>query len=483
MAEEVVLRFNDVTFEYIHKKPLLDEAHFVLHKGSKITLMGQNGVGKSTLFSLIKNLQKPTKGNIFIAEGAKVASADQVMARENLELSIKDYFAKAFVNVPGDLERKIKSILEIVNLSIPLEKKVGDFSGGQQARLLLAFALIQNPDILLLDEPTNNLDQEGIDHLIQFLVMYEKTVLVISHDADFLNCFTEGVLYLDAFTHKIETYVGDYYTVVEEISKRIEREKMKNAQLEKQILDRKEKMNFFANKGGKMRKLARKLKEEAREMEEKKVDVRREDKVIRRFQIPYQDFLGDLVVINSVKVIKNHQPVVKKIDLRLRKKQHLLVSGPNGIGKSTFLRNLVKKNSEEAKIITGVKVGYYSQDFSNLDLEQTVFECLNQVLQKGFGEQELRSVAAGFLLTGELMPRKIETLSEGQKGLLSFARLVLLQPGVLILDEPTNHINFRHLPIIAEAVNDYQGALIIVSHMTDFISQIRIDQELKLDEL
>lgn len=483
MAEEVVLRFNDVSFEYSHKKLLLDETHFVLHKGSKLTLMGQNGAGKSTLFSLIKGEQKPLKGNIFIAEGATVASANQTITREELNLGVKEYFAKAFVNVPGDLERKIKSILEVVNLSISLEKKIGDFSGGQQARLLLAFALIQNPDILLLDEPTNNLDQAGIDHLIQFLVMYEKTVLVISHDADFLNCFTEGVLYLDAFTHKIETYAGDYYTVVEEISKRIEREQMKNAQLEKQILDRKEKVNFFANKGGKMRKLARKLKEEAQEMEENKVDVRREDKAIRKFTIPFQDVLGDLVVIKTVKVIQNHQPIKKTVNLPLRKRAHLLVSGPNGIGKSTLLRTLVKEGAEGAEITEGVRVGYYSQDFSNLDFDQTVFDCLAQVLQKGFGEQELRSTAAGFLITGELMGRKIEALSEGQKGLLSFARLVLWQPGILILDEPTNHINFRHIPIIAQAVNEYQGALIMVSHMPDFVSQIRIDRELKLDEL
>lgn len=483
MAEEVVLRFNDVSFEYIHKKLLLNEVHFVAHKGTKLTLMGQNGAGKSTLFSLIKGEQKPLKGNVFIAEGATVASANQTITRDELGLGVKEYFAKAFVNVPGDLERKIKAILEVVNLSIPLDKKIGDFSGGQQARLLLAFALIQNPDILLLDEPTNNLDQAGIDHLIQFLVMYEKTVLVISHDADFLNCFTEGVLYLDAFTHKIETYTGDYYTVVEEISKRIEREQMKNAQLEKQILDRKEKVNFFANKGGKMRKLARKLKEEAQEMEENKVDVRKEDKAIRKFSIPFQDILGDLVVINSVKVIQNHQPIKKGLDLHLRKRNHLLVSGPNGIGKSTLLRTLIKEGPEGAEITKDVRVGYYSQDFSNLDFDQTVFDCLAEVLQKGFGEQELRSVAAGFLITGELMPRKIEALSEGQKGLLSFARLVLLQPGVLILDEPTNHINFRHIPIIAQAVNDYQGALIMVSHMPDFVSQIRIDQELKLDDL
>lgn len=483
MAEEVVLRFNEVSFEYSHKKPVLDEAHFVVHKGAKITLMGQNGAGKSTLFSLIKGQQKPSKGNIFIADGATVAGADQTMSRENLVLSVKEYFARAFVNVPGDLERKIKTALEAVNFSVSLEKKVGDLSGGQQARLLLAFALIQNPDILLLDEPTNNLDQAGIDHLIQFLVMYEKTVLVISHDADFLNCFTEGVLYLDAFTHKIETYIGDYYTVVEEISKRIEREQMRNAQLEKKILDYKEKVNFFANKGGKMRKLARKLKEEAREMEENKVDVRKEDKAIRKFSIPAQNVLGDLVIINKIKVIINHQPVVKETDLRLRKKTHLLVSGPNGIGKSTLLRNLAQAKAEGAEISPEARLGYYSQDFSSLDFNQTVFDCLSEVLQKGFGQQELRSVAAGFLLTGELMGRKIGVLSEGQKGLLSFARLVLWQPGVLILDEPTNHINFRHIPIIARAVNDYQGALVLVSHMPDFVNAVRIDRELKLDEL
>ena len=163
---------------------------------------------------------------------------------------------------------------------------MGDLSGGQQARLLLAYALIQSPDILLLDEPTNNLDQAGIDHLITFLIMYDKTVLVISHDADFLNCFTEGVIYLNNHTHQTEMYVGDYFSVVEEINRRVEKERRENAQLEKQILDRKEKVNFFAHKGGKMRKLAKKLKEETEELEESLVEVRREDRTIRPFEIP-----------------------------------------------------------------------------------------------------------------------------------------------------------------------------------------------------
>jgi len=483
MAEEAVLRFNDVSFEHLHKKPILDEAHFVIHKGAKVTLMGQNGAGKSTLFSLIRGEIKPKEGNIFIADGATIATARQAMAREDLELTVKDYFAKAFVKVPGDLGRKISQALGAVNLNIPTDRAVGLFSGGQQARLLLAFALIQNPDILLLDEPTNNLDQAGIDHLIEFIVIYPKTVIVISHDADFLNCFTEGVIYLDAFTHKIETYAGDYYSVVEEIAKRIEREQRRNAQLEKQIIDRKEKVNFFANKGGKMRKLAQKLKEETQELEENKVDVRREDKTIRAFTIPHQDISGDIVTITRVKIIRDREPMIKEMKLILRKRTHLLVVGPNGVGKSTLLRSLVSGRQDGAKILEGVRVGYYSQDFSNLNFDDTVFESLENSLADGLGEHEMRGVASGFLITGDLMEHKVSDLSEGQKGLLAFARLVLMRPGLLLLDEPTNHINFRHIPIIAEAINAYKGALIMVSHMPDFVSKIRIDEELDLGKM
>ncbi|MFA6171232.1 MAG: ATP-binding cassette domain-containing protein [Patescibacteria group bacterium] len=483
MAEEVILRFDEVAFEYEEKKPILDAASFSVRKSAKITLMGQNGAGKSSMFALIMGELKPKSGRVSVANNATIATARQVMAREDLDLTVEQYFAKAFEIVPGNLASRISKVLEAVNLDVPTDRRVGDLSGGQQARLLLAFALIQNPDILLLDEPTNNLDQEGIDHLITFLIMYDKTVIVISHDADFLNCFTEGVIYLDVFTKKIETYVGDYYSVVEEISKRVEREQRKNAQLKKQIIDRKEKVNFFANKGGKMRKLAKKLKDETAELEEDMVDVRQEDRTIRPFDIPTQEIVGEIVKISAVKIIYNHEPQIKKVDKTLRKKMHLLVTGPNGVGKSTFLRSLVSGKNKEAKILEQVRVGYYSQDFSNLDFNQTVFESLQSVLADGTDTQTMRSVAAGFLITGSLMGHKVSELSEGQKGLLSFARLTLMRPGLLILDEPTNHINFRHLPVIAKAINEYEGALIMVSHMPDFVKEIKFDEVLDLGKV
>ncbi len=484
MAEEVILRFDEVYFEYAHKKPLLDEVSFSVRKSSKITLMGQNGAGKSTIFNLIQGKIKPQKGNVFVTNDATIGASKQVIDIEDLDLTLQEYFSKAFSEVPGNIKGRINKVLEAVNLNIPIERKVREMSGGQQARLLLAYALIQDPDILLLDEPTNNLDQDGIDHLITFLIMYEKTVIVISHDADFLNCFTDGVIYLDVFTHKIESYVGDYFSVVEEISKRIEREQMENARAQKLIQDRKEKVNFFSHKGGKMRKLAKKLKEETEELEENIVDVRREDRTIREFSIPVQDIKTEAATINSVLSFYNHLPLVKETNVIVRKRTRVLVTGPNGIGKSTFLKSLVGATAEGATITEGVRVGYYSQDFSQLDYNQSVFESLKSaILDADITEQEMRSVAAGFLITGNLMENNVSTLSEGQKGLLSFARLVLMRPGLLILDEPTNHINFRHIPVIAKAINEYEGAIIMVSHMPDFVKQIKVDEFLDMGKV
>src|SRR3989338_7307931 len=475
----VVVRFENVAFGYSAEKPLLDEANFSVRENTKLTLMGQNGAGKSTIFKLITGELKPVRGNIHLLPGATIATAKQVMAREHLTETVRDYFAHAFTEAPYNINKRIADALEAVNFSAPLDKTISDFSGGQQARLLLAFALIQEPDILLLDEPTNNLERDGIDHLTAFLIMYEKTVLVIYHDADFLNAFTEGVLHLDVFTGHVEKYDGNYTDVVEEISARVERDRMLNARLLKDIQDRKDKINFFAHKGGKMRKLASKLRDQVADAEDNMVDVKRDDKTIKDFTIPAQPFTDVIVHLTSVKVIKNHEAHEVALDLKLRKGQHLLVSGPNGIGKSTLLRTLFEGVDPGAKITQGVQVGYYRQDFSGLDFEQTAYQSLESVMGVPNNET-LRRAAAQFLLDSDALRTKVGALSEGQKGLLCFARFVLQTPGLLIFDEPTNHINFRHLPVIARALNEYEGAMIVVSHAEEFVGSIRFDQELDL---
>ncbi|MBU6490776.1 ATP-binding cassette domain-containing protein [Patescibacteria group bacterium] len=483
--EESVIRFEKVSFEYGHHKPILDEVDFTLRRGMKMAVMGQNGAGKSTLFALMTGELKPEDGEIHVSHGMRVAIAPQVIPREKMELTVRDFFQSHFDRPVYDIDPKIDAVLEVVNLKGHEklhDRIIKSFSGGQQARLLLASALVQNPDLLLLDEPTNNLDRAGIEHLTAFLVEYPSTCVVISHDADFLNAFTTGVLYLDVFTRKIEQYPGNYHDVQRDILVRIDKENRKNAQLEKKIQENKDKANFFAQKGGKMRLVAKKMRTEVEEMEEAKVDVRKEDRTIRPFIIPAQENLSGVVFsLTAYSVLKGKKPVVKKANISLRKNNHLLLRGPNGIGKSTLLEHIARGTSEGADIAPGIKVGYYRQDFSTLDFEQTVFDALMKAMGQP-DEKRLRSVAAGFLITGDVIHTKIGSLSEGQKGLVAFASLVLLRPGLLILDEPTNHINFRHLPLIAKALDEFAGAMILVSHVSDFVAHIRIDDVLDLEK-
>ena len=483
--EETILRFEKVSFGYAENKFLLNEVDFSIRRGTKTTIMGQNGSGKSTIFKLITKGLLPVGGTINVVDGVSIATSRQVIPRNESDLTVREFFKKCFTEKIYNIDPKIDDILEVVNLKGHVkvhDRIVSSFSGGQQARLLLASALIQNPDLLLLDEPTNNLDKAGIEHLTKFLIDYKKTCIVISHDADFLNSFTYGVLYLDIFTKKIEQYVGNYFDVREQITLRQERENRKNAQLAKEIQDKKEKANFFAMKGGQMRLVAKRMREKAEDLEEEKVDTRKEDKTIRSFVIPAQsDILGEIVQISAFKTFKKHKVAERKTNIKLKRNQHLLLKGPNGIGKSTLLESIAKNSAEGTKITPGVVIGYYRQDFSTLNFEDTVYKSLSSVSEK-IPEETIRSVAAGFLITSDVMNTKVGNLSEGQKGLVAFARLVLQRPGLLILDEPTNHINFRHIPIIAEALNKYGGAMIIVSHVPDFISKIRIDYILDLEK-
>ena len=479
---EVIIRFNVVSFSYGPYIPILREVDFTVRQGSKITLMGQNGAGKSTIFQLITKVLEPESGTVHVADDITIAMSCQVIAPIQMDNTVQEFFEACFAEKMYNIDPKIDAVLEVVNLPVKHDRIIRSFSGGQRARLLLAWALIQNPDVLLLDEPTNNLDAAGIAHLTKFLKEYGKTCIVISHDADFLNSFTQGVLYLDAFTHKVEQYIGDYSDVVEQISLRIEKENRKNAQLAKEIIENKERANFFAQKGGKMRLVAKKMRQRAEEAEESKVEVRKEDKAIRPFVIPsQQDLSGEILSISSFAVIKNHKPQTKKANISLRKNQHLLLQGPNGIGKTTLLESLALGKSKGAAIAPGVLVGYYRQDFATLDTEDTVYHALEKGIE-GLAEERLRQVASGFLIGHDLMKKTIGSLSEGQKGLVMFARLVLQRPGLLILDEPTNHMNFRHLPVIASALNKYEGVMILVSHVPEFVQQIRIDEVLDLEK-
>ncbi len=238
-----------------------------------------------------------------------------------------------------------------------------------------------------------------------------------------------------------------------------------------------------------MRKLASKMRDEVEEAQENKVEVRKDDKTITAFSIPFENYIGTIVTINKVGLMNAaHEVVNYKLPLTIKKHERYMFVGPNGIGKSTLLKRLMMIHQHKANIMkeynaifkdkkatdiiikepdtthpeeniamihNKVKVGYYSQDFDALDMDTTVRKSLEEVAEEA-SDQDIFRVAAQFLLTKSVLQNTVGSLSEGQKGLLCYARFVLQKPHLLILDEPTNHINFRHLPVIAQSLNKYE---------------------------
>jgi ATPase subunit of ABC transporter with duplicated ATPase domains len=243
-----------------------------------------------------------------------------------------------------------------------------------------------------------------------------------------------------------------------------------------------------------MRKVAKKLREAAEDLAENKVVVRREDRALRPFIIPFQTAKegessagSKLMKMSSISLpayINGGRVLdLGPLPVLIEKNTRIRIKGPNGIGKSTFLESIVQRNASGIKINPRARIGYYRQDFHNLNFDMTVLDCLYQASNDKHTEYQIRSIAAALLLRGDEMNQTIRTLSEGQKGLLSFACLVLQEPAILIVDEPTNHINFRHLPALAAALNSFEGALLVVSHDADFVSQLKIDREIDLGDL
>lgn len=469
----IILSFDNVSFSYNDwKNIVLKEATFSVRENTKITIMWQNWAWKSTTFKLISWELKPLEWKVNISHWYSIAVSKQLLSKDQLDLTLREYFESAFSEKDYQLDKKISEVLKSVNFTAPINKKLKEYSWGQQARLLLAFALIQNPDILLMDEPTNNLDKNWIWDLITFLLTYDKTVIVISHDADFLNMFTDWVLYLNKNNNQIEQYWWDYYTVLENIAAQIEKEKKQNARAQKEIEDAKEKINFFSNKWGKMRKLASKMRDNVEEAEENIVDIRKDDKTIKSFEIEFENFIWPIVEISNISLMnKNHQIIHYPLPLIMKKTDKVILEWPNWIWKSTLLKRLVNRTDKDAFISQEIKIWYYSQDFNALDMSMTVWDSLHEVSNE-VKDQDIYRIAWNFLIWWSILKNQIYSLSEWQKWLLCYARFVVQKPHLLILDEPTNHINFRHIPIIAEAINDYKWAIIMVSHDQTFVEKI-----------
>ncbi|KAJ1455771.1 P-loop containing nucleoside triphosphate hydrolase protein [Pelagophyceae sp. CCMP2097] len=496
-ASSVVASFRDVHFAYRDDVPILNGASFSVRKGAKVTIMGQNGAGKSSIIKLIEGQLSAQEGMVSVHPGEVVSVARQVMPMEWRDMTILQYFGAQFKDGdhpgPHKLQARIHQALKQIEFNHLVDGQtdriVRSFSGGQQARLLLAAALITDPSILLLDEPTNNLDAKGIATLTRLIEDTEQTCLVISHDEDFLNSFTDSVIYLDVFTKSVEFYDGDYWFVKEEIEKKRRKDKANNARMEKDVEKKMAMSNKLKDKGGTARKVAKKMRDQAADLKDDIVDVRKEDVALADFRFPFtapDGGTGPLLAINKLSTRCPETGGVKitplKYPVALSKGSRLHVVGPNGIGKTTFLELVAQGKAEGVNLAPGSVIGYYRQDFSTLNFDSTCLECLEIAADGDLPEGDIRALAAKFLLKGRVVYQPVKTLSEGQKALLSLACLVLQQPSLLIMDEPSNHVNFRHLPAIAAALRDFQGALILVSHDHHMVDDVGCDAQLDLGQ-
>jgi ATP-binding cassette, subfamily F, member 3 len=476
-----MIKISGLSFSY-GAEPVFDSADFIVGENQKIGLVGPNGAGKSTLFSLITGKENPSAGKIevlgeigFVPQEVK---RDPALEESN---SIRDYIDPDGKKQKHELD-KILSGLELDD--IKLDQSPLKLSGGQKTKLALARALLLEPDVLLLDEPTNFMDKSGKSFVMNFLAKYPKTLILVSHDLDLLDKHIDKVLALNLQTKKIDEYKGNYSTY-------LKLKKEKESHLKRQILVKQKHIKKMEEALPKLYKLKSKKGVKVRVRQQKKIAREKENLPampleIRkiRLNLPEPPRVGELPVqIVGISKSFSGKKVIDNLSFVIRRGEKFVLIGPNGSGKSTLIKILVGQAQPDTGHIvhgTNLKVGYYSQEFENIDLTETV---LDVVTRRGqINEQRARGFLARFLFGHEKIKQRVETLSGGEKTRLSIALLMLENNNLLILDEPTTYLDPMSQRIILEAIKEYLGTIILVSHVEDFVKEISPDRALIMPE-
>jgi len=483
-----MIKIDNITLQ-IASKFLLENTSTQIDDGAKVGILGANGCGKTTLFKTLKGEHDVNSGEIFIPTRQIKAFAEQEIKEEDLNKSILNYvLSKDKRLVELKEKEKNASVSEIAEIMEELRiigadsaeartaeilkglgfnqedltRKVKDFSGGWQMRLNLAGALFQYSDILFLDEPTNHLDIEAIVWLENYLKHYTKTLLVISHDIDFLNNVCNAIIHFEG--KKLVTYKGNYDNFlrqynqkIEFTSKAIEKQNQKRAHLQSYV-DR------FRYKATKAKQAQSRLKMLEKMTEIVEVEQEKEE----NFTFPEINTLpSPLIKTEDAIVGYGDKVVLRKLNLYLNQDDRIALLGKNGNGKST----LVKMLSGRLDLFGGsiikskkLKIGYFHQNQTEvLPMEQTPTEYILSLMPNTL-EKNARSHLARFGLEQEKAVTKIKELSGGEKTRLLFATMSIDAPELLIFDEPTNHLDIKGRRALADAINAYNGAIILISH-------------------
>jgi len=478
---------------------LFEEASFQINRGERVALVGPNGAGKTTLFSLLLGQEQPDEGVIALERGSQIGWLPQESAPAGdetvLELatSVSDSHAEVlrclrcsdpesdefhaaqaeFAENDGHaLEVKAKRILSgLAFRDSDHHRPARELSGGWVMRAHLARLLVMEPDLLLLDEPTNHLDLESLEWFQNYLRSYSGGILLISHDREFLNQLVRGIL--EIRSSKLHRYQGNYDRYLVERAAREEQQlaAYKNQQKEIETLQRF--ADRFRAKASKASQAQSKLKQIER-ME--KIEAPESAGATVKIRFPQPPRVGrHPIELKAIDFAYGDLTVYRKMEFSCERGDRIALVGPNGAGKSTLLKllaGILQPSGGERKLGHQVKIGYYSQNrVEMLRPERTVFEEARSI-EEPAPELMTRTVLGSFLFPGDDIHKKVEVLSGGEKSRLGLVKLLLDPPNVLLMDEPTTHLDMASIDALIQALHQFEGTLIFISHDVYFIRSL-----------
>ncbi|MEB7773633.1 ABC-F family ATP-binding cassette domain-containing protein [Kurthia gibsonii] len=509
----IVLQVNQLYKSYIADEILSGVKLEVQHR-DRVALVGRNGAGKSTLLKIIAGQLSYDSGEIIMPKGIKLGYLDQHAGLES-DLSIWDEMMTVFEPLK-QLEQQIRSLeLQMAEPTIyenaeryqkitaeydqlqhdfkerggfqyeadtrsvlhgmqfypdSYEQSISSLSGGQRTRLALAKLLLTKPELLILDEPTNHLDIETLNWLENYLKNYDGAILIVSHDRYFLDQVV-SIVY-EVSRHHVTKFTGNYSSYLDQKAKNYERD----LKLYEKQMDEKAKLETFVQKNlarastTKMAQSRRKVLEKTEWMDSPDGD---EKSATFTFDIEKQSG-NDVLSVDDLTIGYGQTPISEHINMRAYRKDRIALVGPNGVGKSTLLKTIIKDLpalSGDIRYGTNVQLGYYDQDLAKLSTNRTV---LREIWDEWplMNEKDVRTVLGRFLFSGEDVDKIVHDLSGGEKARLTLAKLMLEKNNVLILDEPTNHLDLDSKEVLENALIDFPGTLIFVSHDRYFINSI-----------
>ena len=504
-----MISINSLSVEF-SSQVLFDSINYVINPKDKIALVGKNGAGKSTMLKIIAGLQKPSSGNVAVPQGVTVGYLPQQMVladsttvadevrkvfshikdmhaeldRMSAELSSRtDYESDSYAaliekmtslsdriaieeseNAEAEME---KTLLGLGFVRSDFDRPTSEFSGGWRMRIELAKILLRHPDVLLLDEPTNHLDIESIQWLEQFLVSKAKAVVLVSHDRAFIDNVTSRTIEISM--GKIYDYAVNYSKFVALRAERIEQQMRAYRNQQKQIADTEDFIERFRYKATKSVQVQSRIKQLAKI---ERIEVDEVDNSRLNLRFPPAPRSGDypLILDGVGKAYGSHQ-VFDNATFTLKRGEKVAFVGKNGEGKSPLVKCIMGEIPFSGMLRLGhnVKIGYFAQNQAQLlDGEITVFDTIDRVAV-GDIRTKIRDILGAFMFGGEASDKKVKVLSGGEKTRLAMIRLLLEPVNLLILDEPTNHLDMKTKDILKQAIKDFNGTVIVVSHDREFL--------------